>query len=77
MSDDLYFDGDPAVDSRRRHMERVLKGTPRRKWPWIVACVAGGGAWAAWRLLKPLVPPGQAGEEPRAHPAAARDSTQR
>jgi hypothetical protein len=53
MDDDVYFDGDPAVDSRRRHLERVLKGAPRRRWPWVAAIVAGGGAWAIWRLMRP------------------------
>jgi hypothetical protein len=53
VSDDLYFDGDPATDSRRRHLERVLKDeAPRRRWPWVVALVAGGGAWALWRALQ-------------------------
>jgi hypothetical protein len=47
---DVYFDGDPAVDSSRRHMERVLKGEPRRRWPWLVAAVGGGGLWALWRM---------------------------
>jgi hypothetical protein len=52
VDDDLYFDGDPATDSRRRHLERVLKDEqPRRRWPWVVAVVAGGGAWALWRVL--------------------------
>jgi hypothetical protein len=37
MSDGPYFDGDPATDSARRHMERVLKGEPTRKWPWLPA----------------------------------------
>ena len=48
---DVYFDGDPAVDSSRRHMERVLKGegTPR-KWPLILTALAGGGLWALWRV---------------------------
>lgn len=53
MSDDVYFDGDPAVDSSRRHMERVLKGEPRpRKWPWFLAAMAGGGLWALWRTAE-------------------------
>ena len=53
MSDGVYFDGDPATDSARRHMERVLKGeAPRRKWPWILAVVAGGGSFAMWRMMK-------------------------
>lgn len=52
MADDLYFDGDPEHDSRRRHLERVIKGgPPRRRWPWVVAIAAGGGAWALWRVL--------------------------
>ena len=50
MADDVYFDGDPAHDSRRRHLERVIKGEQRRRWPWIVA-IAAGGAWALWRTL--------------------------
>jgi hypothetical protein len=53
MPDDLYFEGDPELDSRRRHLERVLKGEPpRRKWPWVLALLAGGGAWAIWRAGK-------------------------
>jgi hypothetical protein len=65
MEGDVYFDGDPEHDSRRRHMERVLKsgpgGPPRRRWPWVLAIV-GGGAWAAWRLTHP---PTLAKEDPR------------
>ena len=54
VEDGVYFEGDPAVDSPRRHLERVLKGDPpRRRWPWIAAAVAGGsGAWALWRLFR-------------------------
>ena len=37
MSDRLYFDGDPATDSARRHMERVLKSPESaRRWPWLL-----------------------------------------
>ena len=50
MSGDLHFDGDPATDSARRHMERVLKGEPTRKWPWIVAALGGGGVWMLFRM---------------------------
>ena len=50
----VYFDGDPAVDSSRRHMERVLKGEPRSKWPWLVAAVGGGGLFALWRMGEQL-----------------------
>jgi len=53
MTDDLYFDGDPAEDSNRRRLERIMKGgPPRRRWPWVVAILAGG-AWAAWRMTQP------------------------
>jgi len=51
---DVYFDGDPAVDSSRRHMERVLKGEPRRRWPWLVAAIGGGGLFALWRMGEQL-----------------------
>lgn len=50
MSGDLHFDGDPATDSARRHMERVLKGEPTRKWPWIMAALGGGGLWMLFRM---------------------------
>jgi len=52
MSGDLYFDGDPATDSARRHMERVLKGEPTPRWPWVVAALGSGGLWMLWRLGK-------------------------
>jgi hypothetical protein len=66
MPDDLYFDGDPATDSRRRHLERVLKeGRPRRRWPWIVAMVAGGGAWTLWRALQRPAPAPESSERER------------
>lgn len=46
---DLYFDGDPATDSARRHLERVLKEeTPRRRWPWVAAGVAAFATWYFW-----------------------------
>jgi hypothetical protein len=49
MSDNLYFDGDPATDSARRHLERVLKEPePHRKWPWVVAALAAAAAWYLW-----------------------------
>jgi hypothetical protein len=50
----VYFEGDPAVDSSRRHMERVLKAEaevrPARKWPMILMAVGSGGLWALWRM---------------------------
>jgi hypothetical protein len=49
MSDDLYFNGDPATDSARRHLERVLKEPERhRRWPWVVGAVAAGLIWYFW-----------------------------
>jgi hypothetical protein len=49
--EEVYLDGDPQVDSTRRHMERVLKGsTGGRRWPWFAAALGGGGLWALWRL---------------------------
>jgi hypothetical protein len=71
MADEVYFDGDPEFDSRRRHMERVLSGAPRRRWPWVAAIVAGG-AWTVWRMTRPrsagAAPPeasGDGGAPPR------------
>jgi hypothetical protein len=52
MSDRIYFEGDPATESARRHMERVLKSPPRRRWPWLAAMFAGGTAFAIWRFVK-------------------------
>jgi hypothetical protein len=52
MSDGVYFDGDPAVDSARRHMERVLKGEPTRRWPWVLAALGSGAVWALYRMGK-------------------------
>jgi hypothetical protein len=48
MDDDVYFDGDPATDSTRRHLERVLKEPRRRRWPWVVGSVAALAAWYFW-----------------------------
>ena len=46
---DYYFKGDPAIDSTRRHLERILNEPPRRRWPWLVAMFAGGAAFTFWR----------------------------
>jgi hypothetical protein len=52
--DDYHFEGDPEIDSTRRQLERVMKGEPpRRRWPWIAAALAGGVAFAWWRLRRP------------------------
>jgi len=49
MNDGVYFEGDPATDSARRHMERVLKGEPTRRWPWYLAALGSAGVWFIWR----------------------------
>ena len=50
MSDGIHFDGDPATDSARRHMERVLKSPETtRRWPLVVAALGGGGLWLLFR----------------------------
>jgi hypothetical protein len=51
MSSDYYFEGDPAVTSTRRHLERVLHEPQRRRWPWLVAAFLGG-ALAVWRARR-------------------------
>jgi hypothetical protein len=49
MTDYVHFDGDPATDSARRHMERVLKGWPTPpRWFWVAAPLAGLAAWYFW-----------------------------
>ena len=45
-----YFDGDPATDSTRRHLERVLHAPKHRRWRRLVAMLAGGVAWRFWRV---------------------------
>ncbi len=66
--DEVYFDGDPEVDSTRRHLERVLEGRPSRRWPWVVATLAGGAtAFALWRLKSRRTDAAPTA----AHPAAA------
>lgn len=51
---ELYFDGDPEIDSTRRRLERVLKESeekPQRpRWPWKTALLASGTAILWWRL---------------------------
>jgi hypothetical protein len=49
MNENVHFDGDPAADSARRHMERVLKSAePARRWPWALAALGSGGVWLLW-----------------------------
>ena len=49
MNDSVHFDGDPATNSARRHMERLLKATePARRRPWVLAALGSGGVWLLW-----------------------------
>jgi hypothetical protein len=51
-----YFEDDPAVDSTRRRLERVMREPPPQaratRWHWVAAFLTGGGAWALWRLWR-------------------------
>jgi hypothetical protein len=59
---DVYFDGDPATESARRHLERVLKEPhSHRRWPWVAASVAALAAWYFWPRKR------EADAEPRSH----------
>ena len=49
MDGGLYFEGDPATDSARRHMERVLKGEKPRRWPWLLAALGSAGLLFVWQ----------------------------
>ena len=50
MNEGLHFDGDPATESARRHMERVLKNPEATsRWPWVVAALGSGSVWLLWR----------------------------
>jgi hypothetical protein len=50
--DDLHFEGDPAIDSTRRRLERVMKDESRPRWPWVAALAAGGTAFLFWQVRK-------------------------
>ena len=53
MDDGVYFEGDPATDSARRHMERVLKGQDHPpRWPWILAALGSGSVWLLWHWTR-------------------------
>lgn len=68
MDDDVYFDGDPATDSTRRHLERVLKEPQgHRRWPWVVGSLAAVAAWYFWprsRGARTPEEPGGSGKTP-------------
>jgi hypothetical protein len=50
--DDLHFEGDPATDSTRRRLERILKEESGPRWPWMAALAAGGTAFLFWQVRK-------------------------
>jgi hypothetical protein len=50
--DDLHFEGDPATDSTRRRLERILKEESPPRWPWVAALAAGGTAFLFWQVRK-------------------------
>jgi hypothetical protein len=50
MDDGVHFEGDPATDSARRHMERVLNAPEAGpRWPWVLAALGSAGVWMLWR----------------------------
>ena len=58
---DVYLEGDPATDSARRHMERVLKEQPKaRRWPWVLAALGTAGVWFVWRSGRDVAGTGDA-----------------
>jgi hypothetical protein len=60
----LFFEGDPATDSTRRHLQRVLN--PPRPRTFGLALVIGGSAWGLWRLIrgnKKAIPVGRAPDQ--------------
>src|SRR6185436_8200732 len=69
LMDELYLEGDPATDSTRRHLERVLAAHDRpRRGPWITAAVAGAAALGVWqwrRNRRPSRPVEPAASSPR------------
>jgi len=73
MAEDLYFEGDPGTESTRRHMERVLRGEPQRRWPWLLGMLAGGTAFAFWRVRRARRIEGAANGGPTADGRPARN----
>jgi len=63
VDDEFYFDGDPATESTRRHMERVLTDPkPRRRWPWVAAAMTGMALLGVWQFRKRTRPNSDADE---------------
>ena len=68
MSDRIYFSGDPAQDSARRHLERVLAQPQQRRWPFLAALFAGGTAFTLWRMRQRRLNKANGGEPDRKGP---------
>jgi hypothetical protein len=66
MTENVYFDGDPATESARRHLERVLNAPePAPRWPWVLAALGSGAVWLLWqsgRVARGSAPESQAGK---------------
>jgi len=52
MRNEPFFDGDPAVDSTRRRLERLLN--PPRRRTWTLALVGAASAWGLFRVGRAL-----------------------
>lgn len=50
--DELHFEGDPARDSTRRRLERVLREEPRSEWKWMAALAASATALIFWQVRR-------------------------
>ena len=50
--DELHFEGDPAIDSTRRRLERVIREEPRSEWKWMAALAAGATALLFWQARR-------------------------
>ncbi len=77
--DEVYFDGDPEVDSTRRRLERLMQGRPKpRRWPWVVAALAGGAAgFTFWRMRSRRAHNGNAAAETATPPTASATTSRR
>ena len=68
----VHFEGDPATDSARRRMERVLKASePASRWAWWLAALGGGGVWLLWHLGRVAA---RTSDAPASEPESGRSS---
>jgi hypothetical protein len=61
MSESFHFEGDPATESARRHLERVLNepAQRQRRWPAIAGMLTGLAAWYFWPRQRESRRPGE------------------